>query len=71
MPKAWWVLVDKSGRKHPFIVALSDLTEAEVAAVNKAGGGDAIIRASVSDENYEKLGLATGDVIGGPHSWVD
>jgi hypothetical protein len=70
MPKAWRVLVVKgAGQKHPYIVALSNLADAEAAAVNKAGGGEAVVRGSVSDAQYEELGLSPGDVVNGPAEW--
>jgi hypothetical protein len=70
MPKAWWVLVVKgAGQKHPYIVALSNLQEAEAAAVNKVGGGEVREHASVSDPQYEDLGLSPGDIIDGPAQW--
>ena len=37
MPKAWCVLVNKSGPKYPFVVALNNPLEAQAAAINRMG----------------------------------
>jgi hypothetical protein len=64
MPKGWRITVEYGlGQKTIVNVGLSDLAQAEAAAINHVGKGEVVIRESLSDAQYEEL-LAAGKLIG-------
>lgn len=59
MPKGWRITVKHGlGKKTVVEIGLSDLAQAEVAAINHVGGGEALVLESLSDDEYERLSAA-------------
>jgi hypothetical protein len=64
MPKGWRVTVEYGlGQKTIVDVGLSDVAQAEAAAITHVGKGRALVRESLSDAQYEES-LAAGKLVG-------
>jgi len=59
MPKGWRITVEYGlGAKAVVEVGLSDLIQAEAAAINHVGKGEAVVREALQDAEYERLSAA-------------
>lgn len=69
MPKGWRITVERNGGKHPLLVGISDQTRAEAAAKKQVGGGDVLTCDALTDDDFAKLALISGQVKEGASMW--